>query len=229
MLETALQELATPDADYQRLVRRIREVVLTSLPRDVDILVVSKGDDDLLDLHGRRAKHFPQDERGAYSGYYPRDGSSAIVHLEVLRARGRGFLLFPRTAFWWLDHYAAFRAHLESRYREVLRDEECVIYDLGRSKATSALAQIGAAIQEYKGRFDRDPAILDLHTGLEIAPAFPEEMVFMPPTNDPQLPYLDGSIDLVIVLAEDFFAEARRVASGAVVFVGQADETRTDW
>jgi hypothetical protein len=223
-LETALETLSGPEADYARLVRSIREVVRDALPRQAEVLVVSKGDDDLLDLYGRPAKHFPQDETGAYAGYNPRSATSAIVQLESLRARGSEFLIFPGTAFWWLDHYAPFRSHLESRYREVVRDEAvCAVYDLRRGMPDDALTQIRATIVEYKERFDRDPAILDWNTGLSIACAFPEHMVFSPPTNEPFLPYVDGSIDLVVV-AGNSQAEARRVASGALIVI-RTDET----
>jgi len=219
-LKSALETRSGRDADYHRLVRRIREVVRAAVPREASILVVSKGDDALLDMYGRPAKHFPQDETGGYLGYYPRGSTSAIVQVESLRARGSEFLLFPRTAFCWFDHYVAFRAHLESRYGELVRDDAaCAIYDLRRPKPADSLALIREAIQEYKERFDRDPAILDWHTGLDLASAFPEHMVFTPPADGPLLPYLDATIDLVIVAAQDRYAEARRVASGAVVLV----------
>lgn len=115
---------------YRQLVHRIREVVRMHLPDDAQVIVVSKGDDVLLDLGGRLAQHFPQDEDGAYAGYYPADSCAAIDHLETLRARGGDFLLFPNTAFWWLDHYAEFREHLEVRYQRIWRDNSCIIYRL---------------------------------------------------------------------------------------------------
>jgi hypothetical protein len=115
---------------YQDLTARIREVVNASLPADATVLVVSKGDDDLLELDGRRAWHFPQNEAGVYAGYNPADSGEAIAHLETMRAKGAGFIVFPRTAFWWLDHYADFRRHLESRYQRTWCDESCVIYQL---------------------------------------------------------------------------------------------------
>ena len=35
--------------------------------------VISKGDEALLNLDGRKAWHFPQDEQGSYLGYHPPD------------------------------------------------------------------------------------------------------------------------------------------------------------
>src|SRR5438034_539208 len=85
--------------------------------RDEAIIVVSKGDDELLKLGGCCAWHFPQCEDGVYAGFYPVDSAAAIAHLEELRAKGAGFLLFPATSLWWLDHYVAFRWHLERTCR----------------------------------------------------------------------------------------------------------------
>ncbi|MCW2964540.1 MAG: putative glycosyltransferase [Actinomycetia bacterium] len=122
---------SAPHLLYEDLVVRIRAEVATSLPEDANVLVVSRGDEDILRLGRRTASHFPQDTTGQYAGYHPATGEDAIAHLEALRGRGGQFLLFPSTAFWWLDHYADLRAHLEERYRPVLRrDGVCVVYAL---------------------------------------------------------------------------------------------------
>jgi SAM-dependent methyltransferase len=116
---------------YWVLIQKIREVVRGKLPPEATVLVVSKGDEDLLQLEGRRGWHFPQQEDGIYAGYYPADSATAIAHLEALRAKGADFLLFPSTALWWLDQYPEFRQHLESRYCVAARqDDRCVIFDL---------------------------------------------------------------------------------------------------
>ena len=56
--------------------------------------------------------------------------AEAIGHLEVLRRKGGTYLLFPRTAFWWFDHYAEFQSHLEASYRRIWSDQDCIIYAL---------------------------------------------------------------------------------------------------
>jgi GT2 family glycosyltransferase len=119
---------------YQQLVGRIREIVSSSLPAESTVLVVSKGDEELLKLDGRRAWHFPQTEDGTYAGHYPANSAAAIAHLEALRAKGADFLLFPNTAFWWLEHYPEFRQHLESRYPVVeLRQPTCLIFAMNEA------------------------------------------------------------------------------------------------
>jgi hypothetical protein len=116
--------------DYPWLVRHIREVANAVLPPEATVAVVSKGDEELLELGGgRRGWHFPQNDDGVYAGYYPADGAEAIIHLEELRTRGAGFLLFPETAFWWLERYGDLKQHLEARYRRIW-SEKCIIYQL---------------------------------------------------------------------------------------------------
>ncbi len=120
---------------YQRLLRRIRETARTTLPPDATVVVVSKGDKELLELgDDRKGWHFPQNEEGVYAGYYPADSAQAISHLEELRARGAEFLLFPGTALWWFEEYKEFGGHLDGRYRRVHDDEACIIFELSGSR-----------------------------------------------------------------------------------------------
>ena len=118
--------------EYQRLRLRIQETVARRLPSGATVIVVSKGDEELLRLNGQRGWHFPQADDGQYANMYPADSAGAISHLEKLRAKGAGFLLIPKPAVWWLDHYGEFKEHLERHYRLAVRDEEaCQIFDLG--------------------------------------------------------------------------------------------------
>ncbi|HEX6385854.1 MAG TPA: glycosyltransferase [Anaerolineae bacterium] len=135
---------------YQELILQIREVVHRALPPDATVIVVSKGDSELLKLNGRRAWHFPQREDGVYAGYYPTDSVAAITHLEALRARGADYLLFPSTSFWWLEHYQAFGQHLESRYRVVVHQEDtCLVFALREAK-TGQQAVIQSQLLTYQ-------------------------------------------------------------------------------
>lgn len=116
---------------YERLVERIRGICDERLPCGSRVLVVSKGDDELLQLSEREGWHFPQTDDGVYAGYNPSDSREAIEHLELLREKGADYMLLPITAFWWLDCYPEFRHHLEQRYPAVVRsDDACLIYAL---------------------------------------------------------------------------------------------------
>src|SRR5687768_11287102 len=124
--------------DYRELVFGIRRLVARVLPREATVLVVNKGDSELLNLAGRRAWHFPCTSVGDYDWHYPADSATAINHLEQLRARGADYILFPATAFWWLDFYAGFRRHLEDHYTVTEDHTSCLIFSLRPLSAASA-------------------------------------------------------------------------------------------
>lgn len=88
-------------------------------------------------LEGRRGLHFPQVDGGVYAGHHPVDSEEAITGLEALREQGAQFFVLPSTAFWWLDHYPDFAAHLTGRYRVAMRNPEaCLIFDLRPEEET---------------------------------------------------------------------------------------------
>jgi len=115
---------------YIQTIEQIRETVRGAVPPGATVLVVSKGDDDLLRFHDQVGAHFPQVDGGVYSGHHPADSAEAINELEALRATGADFILFPRPALWWLEYYADFRIYLDSRYSRVCQTDDCVIYEL---------------------------------------------------------------------------------------------------
>jgi GT2 family glycosyltransferase len=114
---------------YRRLVERVRAAVAETVPDDAAVLVVSRGDRELVALGDRAAGHFPQDPHGGYLGHHPRDSDDAIAQLERLRAGGAAYLVLPETAYWWLDHYRDFADHLRTRYEAAGRDA-CTIFEL---------------------------------------------------------------------------------------------------
>lgn len=116
---------------YRRLVRDIRAVVEERVPAGACVAVISRGDDELVRFAGRHGRHFPQTEDGRYSGAHPADSTSAIAQLEAIRTDGVEFLVIPKTELWWLDHYDAFRLHVETNHERHHFDEtSCVIYAL---------------------------------------------------------------------------------------------------
>ena len=119
--------------EYGRLVERIRLEVGGAVPEGARMLVVSRGDEQLLDL-GRPSAHFPQGEGGIYAGYYPADSREAIDQLERAREQGAEYLLFPQTSLWWLDYYDDFAEHLRTRYSEMKLDGACLVFGLDASR-----------------------------------------------------------------------------------------------
>ena len=122
-----------PGPAHLRLIAGIRRVVREVIPPGATVLVISKGDPDLLDLEGRDARHFPQDADGAYAGHHPAGSADAIGHLDSLHRDGAGYLLIPGPALWWLEHYAEFGRYLADTGEEVFRETDlCVIFRLSR-------------------------------------------------------------------------------------------------
>ncbi len=130
----AAEFAATRSLGYRQLVERVRAAVTTTVPPGAAVLVVSRGDRDLVDLEGLDGLHFPQDAEGRYLGHHPRDSAEAVSRLEALRAKGAEYLILPSTAYWWLDHYAGFAEHLRDLYARTDAGV-CAIYCLQRDPA----------------------------------------------------------------------------------------------
>jgi hypothetical protein len=133
---TDTQEAAS--VDYQQVLSRIRAAVRDSVPGDATVLVVSRGDEELLKLDERTAWHFPREPDGRYAGYHPRDSADALSHLDEWRARGAGFLVLPATGYWWLDYYGDFGQDLRRRHSIAFEDDACIVFRLGDEGLTAA-------------------------------------------------------------------------------------------
>ena len=100
------------------------------VPKHATVAVVSKGDAELIRLGGRRAWHFPRDEADA-TQLHPENSAAAIAELRAAQADGATHIVFPATAFWWLEYYTDLREYLEQRAHLVLREEDsCLIFEL---------------------------------------------------------------------------------------------------
>jgi hypothetical protein len=213
--------VATPPKPYDRVVADVRSRVEELVPPGATVLVAGKGDDALLELEGVRARHFPAAADGRYLGYHPSGDTAAIAQLEAQRARGADHLVLPATTLWWLQHYGGLRRHLQDRYVLLRRDERCAIFRLSHDDAVPAapMPTLKRAISAHRIQASREPTILDWSTGLDLAERLPELKVFSPPEADVTLPYLDHTVDIVVVGSIDDArkAEARRVAAGAVI------------
>jgi hypothetical protein len=116
---------------YEEVARRVRAVVEELIPVGAIVMVVSKGDEDLLRFDGRSGWHFPRAANGQYAGHHPPDGGWAVAQVEALRAAGGAYLVLPATYFWWLEHYPELDRHLRGRYERIpCAEEVCRIYRL---------------------------------------------------------------------------------------------------
>jgi hypothetical protein len=115
---------------YWQMVRDVSDVIAALVPHDATVLVITRGDNLLLNLDGRRAWHFPRAANGNYAGHHPADSAVAINELEMLRAQGADFLVVPDTANWWFTYYRAFTLHLDRHYTRLETPPCCAIYRL---------------------------------------------------------------------------------------------------
>jgi glycosyltransferase involved in cell wall biosynthesis len=115
---------------YKQEVQKIQSVVSSLIPQDAKVVVVSKGDEELLSFDGRHGWHFPQTQDGTYAGHYPADSTAAISHLESLRIKGGHYLLIPNVSSWWLDHYTEFAEHVNKFYPVAHQGDDCLIFNL---------------------------------------------------------------------------------------------------
>jgi hypothetical protein len=241
-IETRLDvlEAAVHDVRYQlegldtrsdgSVVRGCREMVRSHVARNDDVLVVAKDDLAYLDLYGRPAANFPQDAQGQYPGFAFAHSAAAIAHLEVQRVRGSRFLLIPETAGWWIDHYPAFGEHLVNRYRVAASEPGAgLLIDLGARRALHGGWPLGIsdALDRIATACGRRPAVLDW-TDVNMQQHLPECNVFVPPHETERLPYLNRTVDVVLITNATRLEEARRVASLAVVSLDPQGGPRAD-
>jgi GT2 family glycosyltransferase len=223
---------ASDVAAYQVLIYRIHLAAATVIAKGSAVAIASKGDEQIVRLQQRKGWHFPQAVTGEYLGYYPGSSLSAIAQLEAIRAKGATHFLLPQFSFWWLEHYAEFRQHLEMRYEKVFFDESsCAIYRLSESRAatrgqwTEELANLISAVEARLG--GRRASILDLGTGLDLVARFSEQPVLTcKGSQSSQLPYMDRSVDVVVLPAQkskdsSLQHEARRLAREVVAEVSR--------
>lgn len=137
ILRGAQPNLGPADAgllDYEDMLERIRNEVEEHVPRGATMLVVSKGDERLVQFADRRARHFPADADGASCGHHPTDDAEALAWLAAARAAGAEFLVFPASSSWWLSHYKRLFDHLSESASLIRdRDDTCKIFALRKS------------------------------------------------------------------------------------------------
>jgi hypothetical protein len=124
---------AEHEREYRALAERVRALITASVPAGARVLVITRGDEQLLRLRGREGQHFPQSPTGLYAGHHPAAGVEAVEELERLAERGAEYLAIPATALWWLDHYPELRERLDGGGELVASEPDTgVVYSLGQ-------------------------------------------------------------------------------------------------
>lgn len=108
-----------PDPAYDSTVDRIRAAIERVVPAGSVVLVVSKGDDSLLDVPGRTLWHFPRAHDGGYSGWYPGSSVELLELLDQQLMLGASHIVFPDHASWWLEFYEGLAERVVRDFSEV--------------------------------------------------------------------------------------------------------------
>jgi hypothetical protein len=221
-IETALRRLSHGEGELDELgdeLRRCTAMLEQRVPDGERVMVAWRGDPAMLALTSRQVVPFPR-PTGALSEGDFEHGVSAIAHLEAQRVRGIRFLLIPERARLWLDDLTSFQEHLIGHY-ELVADEEGVglLFDVGSPRSEERSSDTVVEVLDRILDGDRYAPVLDW-TGFGLTSLIGDRGLFAaPPDTDGELPYLDRSIDVVVVDDPSHLDEGRRVATSAVVLV----------
>ena len=139
LMEREIPDVATTNrrADWERgaYFHQLRSAVAEierMVPADATFVLL---DDAHWAIHehlgGRMVLPFPE-RNGEFCGR-PDDDQAAVAELTRLRVeRNAGFLVVAWPAFWWLEYYAGFDAHLRQQFPEIFSSDRLRIFDLGR-------------------------------------------------------------------------------------------------
>ena len=191
----------TPKGPAVRLWRpAFEQMVARSWSGTTPWLVVSPGSPP--DVRGARAPKavpFPDTADGQPFA----DDLSHIAHLEAQRYLGHRHLVVPEGSRPWFKQQAELRDHVVRRYLTVTDEPDAgMVFDLSGEPTT--VASLRSAIDQVAGM--ASPAVLDW-TGLDIATELHDLATFRPPDGE-RLPYLDSSVDVVVVERDRDHAEA---------------------
>jgi GT2 family glycosyltransferase len=212
-------------------VGKVRKAVSRAIPAGSRVGVVSDGHRELLSLTGSVVVPVPRAADGRPASDVPRNDLSAIAHVESLRVTQIDQLVVPEPSL-WLTIVPGLRRHLEARYATLSRSgDAATIFDVRapRSKPTEHGEEVHALLRRCRERLGREPSVLDWDSGASLAADGSAMSSFAPPATGTvrELPYVGGSIDVVLVPDgdPDRYAEARRVASLLVIAI---DASRPD-
>ena len=136
----------------RRIVRDAREAVIANTPAGSVVAVVSRGDDDLLDLDDRTGWHLPRTADGRWAGHHPADSDDAIAAVVTAWRDGATHVAVPTASRWWLDQYRGLATWLRSTHRVVAETDACVVValcgDAASHRTTAADDTIGSLRDE---------------------------------------------------------------------------------
>jgi GT2 family glycosyltransferase len=109
--------------EYDESVERLWELAAEYVKPDEIALIVSKGDERLVNWPGWQGWHFPQNAAGEYAGFHPANSGDAIAQIEALQAQGAKWFVLPAAASWWWNHYGELRNYLRFEHEWVAESD----------------------------------------------------------------------------------------------------------
>jgi hypothetical protein len=199
---------------YREWKTRYEQMLASAVPSGASWLILAPGSPkDARNALKPSATLFPRTRNGQPLV----DDLAHVAHLEALRFEGHRYLVLPEGSRAWFARQAEFRDHVTSNYRTVVDEAGAgAVFDLAEDAETGASSLLGAVTQLTTGLTER-PAVLNW-TSSDIAHELPGLATFRAPTDE-SLPYLDHTVDVVVVEQARDVGEARRVASTGVVVV----------
>ena len=99
-----------------------------AIPTHSEILIAGESSFQKKALQEFRVHSFLERE-GEYWGN-PADDGEALAELERMRSAGAGYIVFPQSEAWWLEHYTQFSRHLRGINRCVVASDRFTVFDL---------------------------------------------------------------------------------------------------
>ncbi len=188
-------------------------MVAAALPAGASWLVVMPGSPSEVGQVAPRSTTFPHTRQGRPFA----DDLAHIAHLEALRFAGHRYLVLPEGSRPWFRQQAELRDHVARTYRTVVDEEGAgAVFDMAQAAGEGSRSLRGEVNGLAAGAV-HIPAVLDW-TSLDVAGELVGFATFRSP-DDLRLPYLDHSVDVVVVDEGHDLAEASRVAALGVIVV----------
>ncbi len=188
--------------------------VATVVPNGAPWLVITPGSPkEVRDARTPRGTPVPVTAKGRPFA----DDLSAIAQLEALRYAGHRYLVLPEGSRPWFRQQVELRDHVVRTYCTVAdADGAGMVFDLTEPAVTGSRS-LRSEVRRLAAPLTDPPAVLDW-TDVDLAGELAGLATFRAPVGD-SLPYLDDSVDIVVVDEAHDHADAVRVAALGVITV----------
>jgi hypothetical protein len=207
--------------DRPQEVDRLLSALRKQLPPGSQLAIMDGGDERLRAIDGMTTSTFPPPMGKAGAEGQPVVGIASIAALEHARIHGVRFLVVPGWASAGLERDRLLAKHLTGRYPQVPLGHGHVLFRLQPVPSRTghgAPRPLADIIEAWTAAQGREPAILDWQGVIDEQEAA-GLTVFRPIRADGGLPYLDATIDIVVIADQSpqTVSEARRVAASMVL------------